>query len=37
VPLSLGQWGVCVAIASGVLWFSEARKLVRRLWAHRVA
>jgi potassium/sodium efflux P-type ATPase len=36
VPLSLGQWGVCVAIASGVLWFSEARKLVRRLWAHRV-
>jgi magnesium-transporting ATPase (P-type) len=36
-PLSLGQWGVCVAIASGVLWFSEARKLVRRLWARRVA
>lgn len=30
VPLSAGQWGVCVAIASGVLWFSEARKLLRR-------
>jgi magnesium-transporting ATPase (P-type) len=37
VPLSLGQWGVCVAMASVVLWFSEARKLVRRLWARRVA
>ncbi|NDP38973.1 MAG: cation-translocating P-type ATPase [Rhodoferax sp.] len=31
VPLSAGQWGVCVAMASGVLWFSEGRKLVRRL------
>lgn len=30
VPLSVGQWGVCVAMASGVLWFSEGRKLVRR-------
>ena len=29
VPLSAGQWGVCVAMASGVLWFSEARKLLR--------
>jgi potassium/sodium efflux P-type ATPase len=37
VPLSLGQWGVCVAMASGVLWFSEARKLVRRLWVKPVA
>ena len=36
VPLSLGQWGVCVAMASGVLWFSEARKGVRRLWARRI-
>ena len=36
VPLSAGQWGVCVAIASGVLWFSEARKLLRRLWTRRV-
>ena len=33
VPLSAGQWGVCVAMASGVLWFSEGRKLLRRLWA----
>ena len=33
VPLSAGQWAVCVAMASGVLWFSEGRKLVRRLWA----
>ena len=30
VPLSAGQWGVCVTMASGVLWFSEARKLLRR-------
>ena len=36
VPLSAGQWGVCVAMASGVLWFSEGRKLLRRLWARRV-
>jgi Ca2+-transporting ATPase len=35
VPLSAGQWAVCVAMASGVLWFSEGRKLVRRLWARR--
>jgi magnesium-transporting ATPase (P-type) len=35
-PLSAGQWGVCVAMASGVLWFSEGRKLLRRLWARRV-
>ena len=35
VPLSAAQWGVCVAMASGVLWFSEGRKLVRRLWARR--
>jgi P-type Ca2+ transporter type 2C len=30
VPLSASQWGVCVTMASGVLWFSEARKLMRR-------
>jgi Ca2+-transporting ATPase len=30
VPLSASQWGVCVAMASGVLWFSEGRKLLRR-------
>jgi len=27
VPLSLGQWSVCTAMASVVLWFSELRKL----------
>jgi Ca2+-transporting ATPase len=27
VPLSAGQWAVCVAMASTVLWFSEMRKL----------
>jgi len=32
VPLSLEQWGVCVAMASGVLWFSELRKAVARRW-----
>ena len=31
VPLSAPQWAVCVAMASGVLWFGEARKwLLRR-------
>ena len=30
VPLSVGQWTVCVAMASGVLWYSELRKLLRR-------
>ena len=35
VPLTAGQWGVCVAMASGVLWFSEGRKFLRRLWARR--
>lgn len=30
VPLSAGQWGVCVVMASGVLWFGELRKLVLR-------
>jgi hypothetical protein len=29
-PLTAGQWAVCVAMASGVLWFGEARKLLRR-------
>jgi len=32
VPLSAGQWGVCVVMASGVLWFIETRKLLRRRW-----
>ena len=35
VPLSASQWAVCVVLASGVLWFSELRKLGRRLWAQR--
>ncbi|MCY7314996.1 MAG: cation-translocating P-type ATPase [Rubrivivax sp.] len=32
VPLALEQWLLCVAMASGVLWFTEARKLVGRTW-----
>lgn len=28
VPLSLGQWGVCFAMSSTVLWFGELRKRV---------
>ena len=32
VPLSAGQWCVCVVMASGVLWFGEARKLLRRMY-----
>jgi P-type Ca2+ transporter type 2C len=30
VPLTLEQWAVCVAMGSGVLWFSELRKAVSR-------
>ena len=33
VPLSASQWGMCVVLASGVLWFSELRKLGRRCLA----
>ena len=29
-PLTAGQWAVCVGMASGVLWFGEARKRLRR-------
>jgi len=35
VPLSAGQWGVCVVMASGVLWFSELRKWMLRAWVRR--
>ena len=31
-PLALDQWLVCAAIASGVLVYSELRKLVSRVW-----
>ncbi len=37
VPLSVGQWCACVAMASGVLWYSEGRKLLRRLGRRRTA
>ena len=30
VPLSAAQWGLCVVMASGVLWFRECTKLARR-------
>ncbi|MBC7956415.1 MAG: cation-transporting P-type ATPase, partial [Cytophagales bacterium] len=30
VPLTLEEWLLCTAMASGVLWYSEARKLVIR-------
>ena len=35
-PLSALQWSVCVAMASGVLWFSEGRKLLQQLWLGRL-
>ncbi|GAA2107009.1 cation-translocating P-type ATPase [Microlunatus panaciterrae] len=37
VPLSAGQWLVCVGMGSAVLWFSELRKLFLRWWigSHR--
>ena len=37
VPLALDQWLLCVAMASGVLWYSELRKLVSRAWRRRDA
>jgi hypothetical protein len=30
VPLSARQWGVCIALSSVVLWFSELRKWILR-------
>ncbi|MCZ8092482.1 MAG: cation-translocating P-type ATPase C-terminal domain-containing protein, partial [Acidovorax sp.] len=30
-PLSVNQWLTCIAMASGVLWYSELRKLLGRL------
>jgi Ca2+-transporting ATPase len=32
VPLTLGQWAVCVAMGSTVLWFGEVRKWALRTW-----
>ncbi len=32
LPLTLTQWLFCATMASGVLWFSELRKLVIRAW-----
>jgi magnesium-transporting ATPase (P-type) len=34
-PLTIAQWLVCVAMGSVVLWASELRKLVSRLWSSR--
>jgi magnesium-transporting ATPase (P-type) len=36
-PLTLAQWGTCVAMGSSVLWYSEVRKLVARLVLRRTA
>ena len=35
VPLSAGHWGLCLAMGSLVLWYSELRKLCLRLWDAR--
>jgi P-type Ca2+ transporter type 2C len=37
VPLSLDQWALCAAMASGMLWASELRKVVVRDVVSRVA
>ena len=37
VPLTLSQWAMCVAMVSGVLWFSELRKACSRWHAGRAA
>ncbi len=31
-PLTVGQWGLCLAMSSAALWFRELRKL----WLRRV-
>jgi Ca2+-transporting ATPase len=36
-PLTPGQWALCAAMASVVLWFSELRKLSGRIWNQRKA
>ena len=33
--LSLNQWLVCVGVASSIMWFEEARKLVVRVFSNR--
>jgi magnesium-transporting ATPase (P-type) len=37
VPLDARTWLVCTAMASGVLWFGELRKLLVRTWARQRA
>ena len=37
VPLTAAQWALCLAMASGVLWFSELRKAWSRWRAGRAA
>jgi len=32
VPLTIMQWMTCIAISSSVLWYSECRKLLLRLY-----
>jgi P-type Ca2+ transporter type 2C len=34
VALSLGDWLFCIAVASSVLWLTEARKMVARAMRH---
>ena len=30
MPISLGQWAICIAVASSVLWVEEIRKFIAR-------
>jgi Ca2+-transporting ATPase len=30
--LSFGGWGVCVSVASSVLWLQEVNKAITRAW-----
>jgi magnesium-transporting ATPase (P-type) len=36
-PMSLGDWAICIGLASVVLWADEAKKLVERRVRHRRA
>ena len=33
LPMTLGQWAVCVGMGSAVLWYREAEKILRRLFS----
>lgn len=37
VPLTAGQWALCIGMGSTVLWFSELSKLLRKFYARTIS